>query len=186
MQTSPLQLEGYYVTTLTFNLRHRGEDEIILASVANMQPKLESAIPESPLTFDVSVNYGSKADDPSRHRIEFSVRSNLPSDSQYPYDFHIKMIGFFRQSVTGTPNADSSFVRTNGLSILFSIAREIISNTTSQGPYPGVLLPVVSFVGSPLVNPQIAKDVAKPSKGKAKASPMRARSKKSTKEPKSP
>lgn len=151
MNKSPLQLEGYYVSELMVKLRTAASSDVAMTPYANLQPRVE-VVPQSPLTFDVSTNYQAKEEDPSRHAMEMSVRSNLQETSSYPYDFQITITGFFRWAPDEPLSADIlKAVRTNGLSMLYSIAREIISTSTARGPFPGALLPTVSFAGSPLL-----------------------------------
>jgi preprotein translocase subunit SecB len=151
MKKASLQLDGYYVTELSFRVRSVDRDEISLKAVANLQPKLESPIPESPLSIDVSVNFGLRDDSPAQLRADLTVRSNLPTDSSYPYEFNTRVVGFFTARFADPRGKNQRFFRVNALSILYSVAREIVSSSSSRGPFPGVLLPTVSFVDSPLL-----------------------------------
>ena len=83
-----------------------------------------------------------------------------------PYHFKIKLVGLFRCHY-GQADVDAeAFVRTNGSSILYGIARETLRSITSVGPWGDMLLPTVSFY-APEALPEKAESVEKPKSRKA-------------------
>jgi preprotein translocase subunit SecB len=134
MNPSPLQLEGYYLTDLSFqaSLDHHsagGETKI-------WAEDLESA-----------VWYENKG----HGKWRVVLRVELPSTSEHrgPYSFKVGLIGFFELASDYRGGNAEQLVKINGPSMLYSAAREALASVTGRGPFPPVLLPSVNFLTVP-------------------------------------
>ncbi len=149
MELSPLQLEGYYVKGLQFLLRPSIEEEANFSAPNGLQFIPHSLKEIDPLTINISGGGGPKEDDITRWRFNLLIKADVPSESNYPYEFSIEIEGFFKVLFSAPLGKDEKALRVNAMSLLFSTAREVIATATSRGPYPAVLLPSVSFANSP-------------------------------------
>ncbi|MFN0107401.1 MAG: hypothetical protein ACKVZH_00985 [Blastocatellia bacterium] len=151
MQQTPLQLEGYYVKSLSFGLNSKLEEVMEAKASPSLQHIVVQPIPVNPLTIHVEISGDPKEDDFSRWRFVLAVSAKNPDDSSYPYDFSVEIVGFFKAQFSDPVGKDQSLIRTNAVAVLYSAARDVISSTTARGPYPGALLPLISFYESPLI-----------------------------------
>jgi len=95
-------------------------------------------------------------------------------------------VGFFKVLFAESLGKDEILVRVNATTLLYTTAREVIASATSRGPYPGVLLPAVSFANSSLVesakdNQQKEAQKASQPKGKSSKKPVAKKASKKTK-----
>jgi preprotein translocase subunit SecB len=78
--------------------------------------------------------------------IEMSITQEIREGINFPYKFNITVLGFFTcLQPFQSPLQEEGFVKTNGSSMLYGIAREIIRSLTASGPWFGLLLPTLSF-----------------------------------------
>jgi len=63
-----------------------------------------------------------------------------------PYTGEVTFFGNFRVSEAVTEESRRRLVGTNGASILYGAARELVANITARGPHPMITLPSISFV----------------------------------------
>lgn len=154
MNLSPLQLEGYYVKHIEFALRPSIEGEGSYFAPRGLQFMPEEQPELDPIQIKLRGGGGSNVDDPSRWRFNLEVKSDNKKDSNYPYDFSIEVVGYFKVFFEEPLGKDEILIRVNATSLLYSTAREALAAVTSRGPYPGVLLPSVSFANSPLTESQ--------------------------------
>ncbi|MCL4310287.1 MAG: protein-export chaperone SecB [Actinomycetota bacterium] len=179
MELSPLQLEGYYVKSLEFSLRPSVEEASTFSAALGLQ-YLPSEIQEiDPLTINFNGGGGPNSEDISRWRFHLQLKSDIPTESNYPYDFSLEIVGFFKVFFDEPLGKDEIVLRVNATSLLYSTAREVVASATSRGPYPGVMLPAVSFANSPLVDR--AKELEKKTATKTKRQVSTASAKKVTK-----
>lgn len=79
--------------------------------------------------------------------MEMSVTQCLKEKQNFPYTFKVSLVGVFLCKDGLPPSLEEErFVRTNGSSVLYGAAREILRSITTLGPWGEVLLPSVSFV----------------------------------------
>ena len=131
MHASNLQLSRYFVS------------DISVSANRSFDPKKEVQLPLDA----VDVNTECIPLDESKHRWQVTLRLLLQpkAEANAPYSCKIEMVGFFVVA-ENIPNDKTAFyVQTNGTSVLYSTAREVIRAITSQGPFRPVLLPTVSF-----------------------------------------
>jgi preprotein translocase subunit SecB len=134
MKPSPLKLEQYFVTELHFAVN----------------PAFDTTKPaqlsDEHLVVDVSLRPDQSA--PERWQVSLRVKYQLFATSNAPYSFTLEIVGLFQVSAAYT--YDKEFlVKTNGPSVLYAVARETIRQLTCSGPFPGVLIPSVSFYELP-------------------------------------
>ncbi len=138
MRPSPLQLEGYLVTELSFKA----------------QPDFEYDL-ENPFTtvapadLKVAVALAEHQDDRLRRNCDLSVELADTSGSKFPYVFRTAFTGFFRISEKYPAHQVDLMFATNAPALLYSAARELLATVTGRGPYPSVTLPSVTFLPAP-------------------------------------
>jgi preprotein translocase subunit SecB len=94
--------------------------------------------------------------------VVLSVEQHTPISKNAPYGFSLQLWGYF-EVVAGVPrDRAEQLVLTNGSSILFAAAREIVRDMTSKGPHPPLLLPTLSFF--PLPKEEAAAEVGEAAK----------------------
>jgi preprotein translocase subunit SecB len=62
-----------------------------------------------------------------------------------PYTGSVTFFGNFRVSESVPEESRRRLVATNGSSILYGAARELVANITARGPHPMITLPSISF-----------------------------------------
>lgn len=131
---SPIRCTTYFVNDLTLSTSHHYDAEKP-SDVSLDDLEVESSIlpPSSDGDWIVVL----------------SVEQHSPISKNSPYSFSLQMWGYF-EVVPGVPRERAEqLVLTNGSSILFAAAREIVRDMTSKGPYPPLLLPTLSFFPLP-------------------------------------
>jgi len=151
LDLSPLQLEGYYVKSLEFTLRPSVEEGSTFSTARGLQFFPNEIQEIDPLTINFSGGGGPNSEDNSRWRFHLRLKSDIPADSNYPYEFSLEIVGFFKVFFDEPLGKDEILLRVNATTLLYTTAREVIASATSRGPFPSVLLPTVSFANSPLV-----------------------------------
>jgi preprotein translocase subunit SecB len=78
--------------------------------------------------------------------IEMTISQKLKEGQNFPCKYEVCLIGFFACK-DGFPSAEAEdhFVRVNGSSILYGVARELIRYLTDSGPWGAIIIPTVSF-----------------------------------------
>jgi preprotein translocase subunit SecB len=162
MKEAALHLEGYYVRELSVVLNESFADKMPFGTWTGYHYHPEKPVKIAPSQFEVKSEIGRKIGDASRWRYELSIRSSGRKES-VPYTFRISLVGYFHvHKDLSQGEDDGAIIYVNAPSVLFSAAREALAAATARGPYPGVVLPLVSFVDE-------AKDIALKSAGKARA-----------------
>jgi preprotein translocase subunit SecB len=148
MKLSPLQLLSYQLQSVSCNARidFDSNKPTILRTKAF---KTESRI---------SAVESKDVDGSTTWKVELTVSQSDDAKANTPYAFEIILTGVFRLTSKIGDVAPAVFVRVNGSSILFGIAREIVRGLTSTGPWGNMLIPTVSFA---LDSPALTSDVPK-------------------------
>ena len=84
----------------------------------------------------------------SDYGIKLTMRVAPKEDKQAPYNVQISVRGVVRMHLTQEVNqAEERRVRAlvNGVSLLYGVVRELVSNITSRSAHGGMLLPSLSF-----------------------------------------
>jgi preprotein translocase subunit SecB len=138
MKLSPLQLVRYLVPEVAC-VANAAYDDKKPSDLSETSFKAESQI--HPLESKSPDKYSSWS-------VELDLSQDADEKANVPYHFNIKLVGLFRcNNKEGNVPAEV-FVRTNGSSILYGIARETLRSLTSVGPWGDMLLPTVSFYAS--------------------------------------
>lgn len=133
---SPLQLDRYFLKELHFALN----------------PGFEEGIPVPRNKFEIpTVNIGVMSmvrnpNNPRQWRFELLVDLLDPDTGRFPYKVQATMVGFFTVSERYPAEKVERLAKTNGPSLLYSSAREIIAFATGCSPYPQLTIPAVTFI----------------------------------------
>ena len=145
MRGSGLHLEGYFLRELSVELNKSFADKTNFAAWNGYHYHPDKSFKVEPTQFQVKSEIGRKIDDPSRWRYELSIRSSGRKD-KIPYSFRISIAGYFHIHADKILDGDErSIVYVNAPSVLFSAARDLLASATARGPFPAVILPLVSF-----------------------------------------
>jgi preprotein translocase subunit SecB len=147
MRDSVLHLEGYYVRELSVTLNEGFADKRPFGNWSGYHYWSDKSPKIEPSQFRVRSEVGQRLDDPSRWRYELTIRSSGRKDAT-PYTFSISLVGYFHVHAEGVEDnaSEEMIILVNAPSVLFSAAREALASATARGPYPAVVLPLVSFL----------------------------------------
>jgi len=87
-------------------------------------------------------------EDGNKFRIVISITFDRKKGSRknsVPYGGSVKMDGFFSLDGNVPNKKRESLLMVNGLSVLYSAAREHIASVTGRGPWEALYLPIISF-----------------------------------------
>ncbi len=129
MQAAALQAERTFVTALEIRLT-------------------DAQVPEPAPQVTIQAQTGlAELDEPNRWRADLGIVV-LPADEKHPlaYDIAISVSGVFRVLAEMEPAAARRLAFVNGMSILYSSARETVLLLTGRFPAGPFVLPTVSFV----------------------------------------
>jgi len=136
MKHSPLQLMRYLLTDIacTANPKFDPEKEMVGAMEEYL---IEAKANPLPPAGDIPGHPWS---------VEMAVSQKIKEGQNIPYEFHIAMVGMFAFH-NGAPadEKETQFVKVNGSSMLYGMAREHIRALTAAGPWGAVILPTMSF-----------------------------------------
>lgn len=120
----------------------------------------------------------------SDYGIKLTLRVAPKEDKQAPYNVQISVRGVVRMHLTQQANqAEERRVRAlvNGVSLLYGVVRELVSNITSRSAHGGMLLPSLSFADlatqKPTVEPVVDAPKLRAPGVRRKAAAKRVRSK---------
>ncbi|MHB1324824.1 MAG: hypothetical protein ACYC0L_01230 [Thermoleophilia bacterium] len=178
MNLSPLQLEGYYARQINFSLKQSIEEKTEFFSPTGLQYIPVNFEEIDPFQMNVAIQGAVRDDDSSRWRFELTIKSTDLEDNNFPYEFEIAVVGYFKSHLENNPK-NEHLIRTNGISILYSTAREMLASASSRSLFPGILLPSMSFADSSFVQPEQATEEAPKNRSKA----AKAKKKKVSKKP---
>src|SRR6266446_3133106 len=117
MKLSPLQLHDYFVAEFHFSLNSKYD------VTKNLEKKLEEmeAIPRC----------DRHADDPRTWTVVLELKYQPAAETNTPYVFSLTLVGFFKVSDSFEESMVERLVQTNGPSVLYSIARELVREQTA-------------------------------------------------------
>jgi preprotein translocase subunit SecB len=133
MKNSPLQLKRYFVT------------ELSLTANKEFDPKRETKLGRESII--VTPSLLPDTSDARQWQVTLRIQQQPGAGANPPYFCALEIVGFFRLQDDYPEENIEWMVQTNGTSVLFSAAREILRGATALGPYPPILLPTVSFYG---------------------------------------
>lgn len=134
MKIASLQLEWYFISDLH------------LTANKEFDRSKPAEIKYENLTVDVECS--ADKDDNRKWQVTVRVKHQGTANTNSPYTFSLEMVGFMRVAKTYSEELVERLVRTNGPSMLFGVAREVLRDLTARGPHVTVFLPSVSFYES--------------------------------------
>jgi preprotein translocase subunit SecB len=144
---TPLQLESFFVEALAYRARE-GFD-----------------LRQAPLErVDVNVNSLQHKDSSTRFMVRLQVKVGQQESSNARCDLDLMLVGFFVIPEGLPPEMKTAMHGQNAPSILYGVARQIVAETTGNGPWGKVFLPTMNFVaasgGRVTAQPEQAEEVA--------------------------
>lgn len=136
MKFSPLQLVRYIAP------------EFSCKAVEHFDPEKPMTAPEDSFHVKMSADRikATKEGDRTLWTLELRIRQEVKPEQNFPYEFKIGLVGFFSFPDGASEDFDfDRFLKVNGSSILYGIAREILRSMTARGPWEEILLPTLSF-----------------------------------------
>lgn len=136
MKPSPLQLVRYLVTDIACTANPN----------FNADKPLEGSFEQ--YSVDVKVNPLEPTKEQSGHpwSVEMAITQKIKEGQNFPYEFRISLVGMFACQDGALPTEkETQFVKVNGNSMLYGIAREHIRALTAAGPWGAIIIPTMSF-----------------------------------------
>ncbi len=132
MKLSPLQLLEYFVAEFHYNINTRFDAKKGL----ELKPEELHAIPQC----------DKHGPNPREWTVALEVKYQPAAETNTPYIFSLTLVGVFKVAETFDETKVELLVRTNGASMLYGIARELVREQTARGPDGPLILPTASFV----------------------------------------
>ena len=132
MKLAPLQLTDYFVLS------------IHVEALADYDPgKAQDLDVANLLVTESCVPAGD--DKPHQFLIDLVIKQEALEGKNLPYSYELHMIGFIEVSPNFPEDRVQRAVETNGPSMLFGAAREILRAATGRGPSGPLLIPSTTF-----------------------------------------
>jgi len=128
---APLELESFFVEALSYRARE-GFDL--------RQKPLERV--------DATTNSLQHKDDPNRFMVRLEVKVGQQESSNARCELNLRLVGFFVLPEGVDAGTKLAMHSQNGPSILYGVARQIVAETTGNGPWGKVFLPTMNFVAA--------------------------------------
>jgi preprotein translocase subunit SecB len=131
MRAAPISLTNYFVSELQFQ------------SNRTFDPKNPFEIKIE----DIDVKKDAKPSTEDRRKWEVTLEVKLIErpERNLPCNLALEMLGLVEVDQSVKDENIERFVQINGVSLVFSAAREIVRAITSRGPNGSILLPTVTF-----------------------------------------
>lgn len=131
MKPSPLQLNRFFVTNL------------MVSANPKFNPKEKMNLGMEDITVETETR--PPVEGSNIWQVKTSVFFMGSEKINSPYAFRVDLQGLFTVIDNSSVEKAQLLVETNGPSVLFSTAREILRSAMSSGPYKALILPTVSF-----------------------------------------
>lgn len=141
MRPSPLQLNDYWVDSLTFDTNYDHEP-----------PPPIGVITAQDLV--VEVNESINPENDLQRSCNLSIELKESAEARFPWRFSVSLVGFFQIDENWPHDKDSLF-SANAPAVLYSAAREALAAVSGRGPHREVLLPSVTFIKLPTESKQL-------------------------------
>lgn len=135
MKLSPLQLEGYALLDLAYR--------------ANQEHKVGAPIEYIESDIVIATTCERDSMDQQRWTPTLSLRFQPRPDANAPYYISLQLAGVLRVSPELEAADPETLIKVNSASLLYGVAREIVRQVTSVGPFPPLLIPSVTFRPEP-------------------------------------
>jgi len=149
MNLSRLELQNYFVTTLSLTANRNFDGQKARAdcfSHLHVEPFLQG-----------------EEKDPRQWQVTLKITYRPGPDINAPYHFAVEIVGLFHVVAEQPADKVQWLVETNGPSVLYGTAREMLRSVMATGPYPPLLLPSGSFYEPKHITPA---PVTKPAENK--------------------
>lgn len=133
MMRPPLQLKQYFFT------------KIEVAANPSFRPDDFGDVVDFSVKTDVAVSVDTN--DATSYQVAVGLEVEPKDERPLPYTGSLSVVGFFKISDNVTPDQRGNLVTINGVSILYSAAREFLLMITGRGPWQPLMLPTDSFLG---------------------------------------
>jgi len=148
IELSPIQIEHYILRKLSFS---------VLESFDFKNPPHE--LKPDDLTIEVLPFRNKK--NSRRWMFNLDICYEPKKDQNSPYAFEIHLSGIFAVDSKTPKGKARDLVMVNAPSLLYSIAREILSSTSAEAPWERLILPTVQLIPpSPKMKPKKAQKPA--------------------------
>ncbi len=148
VESSPLQLGGYFIRKLSFSISEDFERDCInsLYLSTGLHPQLGETIDEAHPHFGVSFGISVDTDDSSKYKFDLSVKSIKEANSKEPYIFEAEMVAYFTWVAKNVeiPNLEER-VQNSAIALMYSTLREVLASATARSPIPALVLPSATF-----------------------------------------
>ena len=139
MKIASLQLEWYFISDLHLTANKEFDRHKVAAvNYENLAVEVE-CIPDK--------------DNPRKWQVTLKLKHQGTADANSPYSFSLELVGFMQVAKTYPDKKVEKLVRTNGPSMLYGVAREVLRDLTARGPHVTIFLPSVSFDDSTNAGP---------------------------------
>ena len=135
MKLSPLQLLDYFVAEFHFSLN----------STFDPTKPVQKELSE----LEVTPGHTAITNKPGSWTVSLKLNYQPAADTNTPYLFALTLVGMVEVDDNFPVDQTELLVKTNGPSVLYSIARELIREQTARGPDGPFILPTASFVPDP-------------------------------------
>ena len=127
MNRSPLSLERYFFSRLVL------EAHAVTGELMDNGIQTELKVSQS-------------ATEPKLFQLLLQLQVMPPKTGQPAYTGEFHAVGFFRVADDWPEAQVLKLVQSDGAAILYGTIREMITNLTSRGPWPALVLPSVNFI----------------------------------------
>lgn len=134
MKLARISLIDYFATDLVLGTNH--------AFSPDQPVKFEEK--DFVVTPTVRKNEGAPLDG-RRWQVIVEIRHQPAPGVNFPYSYRVVLVGQFGVQDGVQTEDEERFVRIQGASVLYGMAREIVRALTGRGPYRPVILPTVNF-----------------------------------------
>jgi preprotein translocase subunit SecB len=132
MKLSPLQLEAYFLTESSYRTNQDFNPE--------KEPKLDDT------DLQVSADIQPIQNQERRWQVTVSIKLQPKPEANSPCSFSITVVGIVWAAPNLPGNNLDMMVRTNGPTMVYGAAREMVRDLTARGPFSPICLPSVSFL----------------------------------------
>jgi preprotein translocase subunit SecB len=132
---APIECRAYFVTEMQFGANQ------------TFDPKKPAELPASGL--EIKSELEAPAEGQTQWGVTLSIQQTIQPDKNAPYNFALKIWGAFEPRNKFPEEKKRQVMLTNGSSILYGAAREIVREMTARGPFASLLLPTMSFYPLP-------------------------------------
>ena len=156
MKLSPLQVKHYHFTTLSVIARPDVDLEKLDYGSEPYPP-----MKEAKLHTKILLGEPDGESDPHQFIVMLVISSNPDKTSHFPYQFAASLEGVFMIEHDGSLEERKRLVVRNGVSILYSAAREQLLSLTARHKYGPMLLPAANFSGLSVSDKQSGETISK-------------------------